>query len=193
MTRPHCQSPGACPAKKPNGHCRACESARRSADTEYQARRVAAAKAAMATPEWIAGHAERIRKLNANPAYVAKRAAAVSKSMKARHQQPEFQATVRANAMRSLAAMLSPESRAKVQAKKPESSAKQSATKMAWCPPAYRQMYRDIKNSTGLSKAEVQAIVLAQVEHDTNEATRVIAHHVELARVRRERDQAQQY
>ena len=37
---------------------------------------------------------------------------------------------------------------------------------MAWCPPAYRSMYREVRNTTGVTAAEAKAAVLDQIEFD---------------------------
>ncbi len=143
MTRPHCLSPEACKAAKPTTHCRSCSAARLRDDPEVKARRTASLRAALSDPAIAAKRVEHLR------AYA-----------KRRKSDPAAIEILRENGRRwgpvNIALTRGPESRAKA-------GRTHSDRALAWCPPAFRALYRELRNKAGCA-ATARAVVEAEMK-----------------------------
>ncbi len=65
-----------------------------------------------------------------------------------------------------------------------EAGRKRRETLIAWCPPSYRSLYRELKAKQGVRSADARAMVLAQIAEDQNRLQRQVLPQAEFVRVR---------
>lgn len=126
-------------ARNKSGRCRPCSTKRNNTDPEIVARRNDAIRRRFADPAIRAEHARRVAEWNRNlPDSVrqSRRAHGLKKAAK----------------LKAAAAAITAETRA-------ENGRKRSDTTLAWCPPEWRDRYREIK-IRGKRAAEAKRIVL---------------------------------
>lgn len=126
--------------------------------------RECSAKVTARSPEKRAKCRAAMLERNADPEFRATRARLVRDGIHRAMQDPEKLARRIANGKRLAASSthggaLTPEARARAVRTREE-------TNMAWCPPAYRQMYREVRKTSGVLAADAKAAVLEQIETD---------------------------
>lgn len=130
---------GALGPRNRSGFCRSCRTKRLNADPALQARRRDGLRAKFADPTFFAQHVARCAENTRNI------------SDEARERRRAHGRRMAATLQASVAAF-TPELRA-------ENGRKRSDTVLAWCPPEWRDKYRDLKKR-GRRAAEAKAIVL---------------------------------
>lgn len=131
--------------------------------------RACAARVTARSPEKRAKCSATMLARNADPEFRAARAIAVREGIHRSMQDPEKMARRIANGKRLAASSYhstqSPEARARAAATREE-------RRMAWCPPAYRALYREVRKATGVTAADAKAAVLDQIEVDRRKVAR---------------------
>lgn len=186
MSRPHCQHPDACPAARPDSHCRRCSAIRMSADPAIREKQRA-----------------KLAEFHADPATKAMLAERVNASMRKSLATPEGREKRRQHGLRQYREHLSqpdvvarntaPETRARA-------GAKASAKWLAWCPADRRAEYRNLIRSKRYSAAEARAVIEATIpgspvwlERQRHDARRAIEDITRGMRERAAKQRAQAY
>lgn len=145
MTRPHCQNPDACTAKKPTTHCRRCSVLRIAKDPEMEQRRLARVRELYTDPEYRAAHCERLREVN---------------------QRPEIREARKEHGRHIYATVLSrPDVRAKTMSPEARSKAGRTISEraLAWCPPEKRAEYMRLLKWKHIPAAEARKMIEAEL------------------------------
>jgi hypothetical protein len=149
MSRPDCQKPTACVAKKPDGHCRSCVAIRINSDPAIQAKRKAAIKAKMADPE----HRQRVidrglanlERLHSDPAFIERLRNHGRNLMQGDH-------------LRRMCEL----------AHKPDVTRRRVKTRentmLSWCPAPLRPLYREMLNKLGTA-ADARAVIEGEMQN----------------------------
>lgn len=160
--RPKCLNRDACVAQTPGKHCRKCTNFALHNNPEIQARRLANLREKCAQPEHRAMIRERMMERYKDPAARAKTGAAVREALSDPVRRAAWIQRAIENGKTSWP-----------QTQTPEAAAKRAkslrALHLAWCPPEYWEANRKLKSS-GFKLAERQAIILADVAHNSPEA-----------------------
>ena len=136
------------------GRCRSCALVRVNADPEIRARQRAAAKAYAAQPSVKAACAARLA------AHVANMSDAERERRRARGR--HIAATIlHAEAVRA---------RSNSREAKRKAGVARTNTVLAWCPPEYRQRYRDLKASQLMRASEARAMIEDEIAADRRRA-----------------------
>jgi hypothetical protein len=153
MTRTCSDCPSPISRQSKTGRCRPCALAVTNADPELKERQRAAVRKYANQPEVRAASRERLAKYRENmPESDREKRRQIGHSRVALLMSPEVRA--RSN---------SPEAKAKAGARRTE-------TVLAWCPPAYRDMYRALKKSQRCLAAEARALVEEAIAADKRRA-----------------------
>lgn len=123
-----------------------------------------------------------MRSLNTDPVNKAKKLAGIARrwaapgareyqaavcraSVKKREANPESREKVRANGLRQVANLLSPE--VKARSHSAEAINKRVAslieTRLGWCPPEHRDAYRELRRKRGMTAAEAKRVTLDEI------------------------------
>lgn len=132
------------------GRCSPCANRHLASDPEFRAKQKAGLER-----KW------------ADPAYRAKMSAKAKAHARRMAADETIQQRRREAGKKTIARLFEPEIRAKcLKAVREKSGKTQSANKIAWCPPEYRQLYWFMRKTKRLSLAECKAIIAAEVRRD---------------------------